>query len=422
MNSNNPQKSSPFFYGWIIALISGIGIMFSISVFIPATNGIMASYLTEEFGWLQSEIVFGTSFATFATILVAPFLGAIVDKFGARRVITFSFVLEALIVASFCYVDGHLWLYYARYAALAIFATGTTAVPFNRIISRWFNLRRGVAISIAMACYGLGGVVWSKLTPVLFNIFGWRNAFLAMAVILMFIILPIILIFIRETPESIGSTIDGLPESPESKSAPKVDTIGLSLGKAISEIQFWKIAIGFFFISFALQSIVLQITPMMITHGLEPATAYNIQAYLWLAMIFGRMTTGVLMDRMFAPYVGIIFSIPAIIGIFILSGSPTLSVGVAALGAICIGMANGCEADIIPYITGRYFGLKHYTKIYGTFFSCFCLGSAAGPPITAKLIETTGGFHIMLWTHTGAILLACAILFTFARFPESNPA
>jgi MFS family permease len=418
MDQYNPNKSSSFFYGWIIAAAAGLGIAFSVSVWIPSTIGIMASHLVEEFGWTMTQIYAGASVAAFVTILVAPFLGAIVDKFGARPVITFSFIIEATLIASYHYLNSNIYLFFARYGALAILATGTTAVPFAKILTRWFDRRRGLALGIALACYGLGGVMWSKGTQFLFDLVGWRNTFFYMGGVILFLVLPILLFVIRDTPESKGLTVDGLPESVEAKSAQKVDTTGFSLTEAVRGVQFWKIAFGFFFAAFAIQSIMQHIVPMMKLNGISAQTAASIQALLWLAMVFGRVTTGWLMDHIFAPRVAMIFLIPAVIGVFILS-SPGLAFGVAIIGAICIGLANGSEADVVPYVTSRYYGLKYYTKIYGTFFSCYCLGSAFGPIVTAKLVDSTGRYHVMIWTHTAALVIAGIIFFTFKRFPKS---
>jgi MFS family permease len=418
MDQNKPIKRSSVFYGWVIAVAAGLGIAFSVSVWIPSTIGIMASHLVEEFGWTMTQIYVGASVAAFVTILVAPFLGAIVDRFGARPVIAFSFIIEALLIASYYYLNSNIYLFFMRYGALAILATGTTAVPFAKILSRWFDRRRGLALGVALACYGLGGVMWSKGTQVLFDLVGWRNSFLYMGGVILFIVLPILLIIIRDTPESKGLTVDGLPESAEAKFLPKADTTGLSLSEAVRGLQFWKIAFGFFFAAFAIQGIMQHIVPMMKLSGISAQTAASVQALLWLAMVFGRVTTGGLMDHIFAPRVAMIFLIPAIIGVFILSSSG-LAVDIAIIGAVCIGLANGSEADVVPYVTGRYYGLKYYTKIYGTFFSCFCLGCAFGPIVTAKLVDSTGGYHVMVWTHTAALIAAGLIFLTFKRFPSS---
>jgi MFS family permease len=418
MNGNNPDNKNRFFYGWIIAVASGLGIAFSVMVFVPTVIGFLVGPLGKEYGWSATQVILATSFATISTILVAPFLGAIVDRFGARRVITFSFIVEALLIASFRYIDSNIYLFYARYAALALLATGTTTVPFARIISLWFDRRRGTAIGIALACYGIGGVIWSKGTAILFDLVGWRESFTYMGAFILIIILPILLILIRDTPESKGFNVDGVSDDAQ-KAITKPELTGMSLGQAAKEAQFWKIALAFFFVAAAIQSLMVQLVPMLKSYGIPVQTAASIQASLWGTMVLGRVVTGWCMDRFFAPRVALVLLIPGIIGVLLLGWG---IVGVAAvLGAMLLGFSNGSEGDIVPYVTSRYYGLKHYTKIYGTFFSFFCLGSGFGPPITAFIVQKAGSYHVIAWTHTGALVIAGLIFLAFKRFPKSHP-
>lgn len=419
MNDNSSHKKVHFFYGWIIAFASGLGIAFSVMAFIPTTIGVLAAPLSIEFGWSPAQIFLAPTFATVATVLIAPFLGAIVDRFGARRVITFSFIVEALLIASFRYIDSNIGLFYARYAALALLATGTTTVPFMKIISRWFDRHRGLAIGIALVCYGLGGMIWSLMSQFLFDLVGWRESFIYMGGLVLFIILPILLIFIRDTPESMGHHMDGVSDETAAAIAVKPDLTGMPLSQALREGQFWKIAFSFFFVAAVVQGIMVNLIPLLTSNGVSAQAAASIQASLWGAMVLGRISAGWMMDHMFAPRVALIFLIPAIIGVLTL-GLGFLGVA-AVLGAMLVGLANGSEGDIVPYITSRYYGLKHYTKIYGIFFSCFAMGSGFGYPMTAYLVEKAGGYHIIIWTHIGALLVAGLIFFTFQRFPKSHP-
>ena len=137
--SSNAAGPSKIFYGWLIALVAGLGTASSVGIFIPATIGLLIAPLAAEFHWTAKEIFLAPAFATTSTILVAPFMGAIIDKLGPRRVITVSFLIEALIMASFRYLDDSLWLFYARYLAFALLATGTTHVAFTTLVSRWFD-------------------------------------------------------------------------------------------------------------------------------------------------------------------------------------------------------------------------------------------------------------------------------------------
>jgi predicted MFS family arabinose efflux permease len=154
---------------------------------------------------------------------------------------------------------------------------------------------------------------------------------------------------------------------------------------------------------------------MVISQGISPQTAAAIQASLWMSMVVGRLGSGWLVDRLFAPRVAAALVVPAIIGIAMLS----VGVNGAAvfLAAMLVGVSNGSEGNILPYLTGRYFGLKHYTSIFGTFFSCYALGSGFGGPITSMLVSKMGGYHDPLWILLACLFVGAAVLLAFRAYP-----
>jgi MFS family permease len=124
------------------------------------------------------------------------------------------------------------------------------------------------------------------------------------------------------------------------------------------------------------------------------------------------------MDRYFAPRVALVFLIPPIVGIAM------LAVGVsgpsAFAAAMLVGLAAGAEVDVMAYLTGRYFGLRHFGAIYATFFSIFAVGTSAGPVFTAWLVARTGQYGTAMWGLVGALCVATIMLFRFRPF--SRPA
>lgn len=405
-----------FFYGWVIAASSGIGIASSVMLFIPATIGILAAPLHKTFGWSLSQIMTALMVATTLTIVVAPFLGALVDRIGAIRVIVTSFIIEALLIASFHYLSGNIFWFYARYGALALLATGTTTVPFAKVISRWFDRRRGLALGLALAFTGIGGAVWSLGTQFLIVHAGLRNSFFWEAGFIAFIVIPILLITIRESPQSMGLNVDGAPDDTSvQRATAQLEKVGMNLREAAGTKAFWLIALVFFLVPFPIQGIMVNLVPMLISHGITAQIAASAQASLWIAMIVGRLSSGWLIDRFFGPRVAFGLLLPAVIGIAIFSAG--VDGALAFLAAILVGVSNGSEGNILPYLTSRYFGLKHYTSIYGTFFSCFCLGSGLGAPVMAYMKESMGGYQQPLFVLGGVLVLGGLILLFYPPYP-----
>jgi len=404
------------FYGWVVAAASAVGIAGSVSVFIPATMSLLIRPIGGEFGWSPPAMFLGITFAAVATIVVAPFIGGLVDRFGARRMILASFLFEAALIYSFHYLTPDIRWFYLRYALLAALASGTTALTFSALIARWFDGRRGLALGIGLSGLGFGGAFWSLITQWLISEVGWRATFPYLAAVIAFIVLPILLLCVRETPGSMGLEVDNAAPDPAGKPAAVVSLAGLSLSRAAASGTYWKILVCFFGISTTVYGVTLSIVPLMQQQGFTASTGAAVQASTWVALVFGRLASGWLIDRYFAPRVAAAFMVPAIVGLVLLaSGSGT---GLAYVGAALVGLASGAEVDVLAYLTSRYFGLRHFGKIYATFFSAYALGTSVGPIFISWAAERTSGYELPLWALAVIMAIAAATLTRFKPFPK----
>jgi OFA family oxalate/formate antiporter-like MFS transporter len=409
------MQTNKLYYGWFIAAASAFGIGCGIAVIIPAALGLLVAPLHADFGWSSRQIFLAALVNTGCLVVVAPFVGGIVDRFGARRVICLSFAAEALIIASFSQMTGDILGFYARFAALSIFAAGTTTISFAAVIARWFDRRRGLALGIALAGYGLGGALWSLLLRWLIDHVGWRHMYLWQSAIIAGIALPLIFLTIRDTPESLGLQVDGA----NTGNSPGIKAVvrGKSLKEACADGQYWLMLGTFLLIGSAVTSIIFHIVPLLKARGESSQLAAEAQASLWIVLVVGRISTGWLMDRFFGPRVALAFLTLPIIGISLLASGVTGPAAFAA--AILVGLAAGAEADIIAYLVSRYFGLKHYAMIYATYFAIYALGSGVGPAGTAWAVERAGGYGPVLWVLAGLLCIAAVLLVRFRAFPEA---
>lgn len=399
------------FYGWIIAAASGLGIGCGVSVFIPSTLGLLIGPLGRDMGWTPQALFLCPLFAAIATIFVATPVGALIDKLGVRPMIAMGFAAQAAITASFYFLSADILALYLRYALFAILGTATTAVSFTRLISAWFDRDRGLALGIALAGTGLGGAIWSILAQYFIVKHGWREAFFWDAGV-MVVVLGVLLLVIRETPKSMGLNVDG-SRGGETKQAPTGLT-GMTLGEASKTRAYRFMVIAFLIVVSAAYAVMLHLVPMLKQRGISGQSAAAIQASLWMAVVFGRVVTGWLLDRVFAPFVAAAFLLPSALGMGILATGAGGGQAVAA--AMMVGAAAGAEIDVVAYLCGRYFGLRHYGKIYGSLFAIAALATAVGPALAAQMLPWLGGYSGVLWFESVLMIVGFFIFLQFPRF------
>jgi MFS family permease len=413
-----------FFYGWTIAAVSGVGLALSIATVVAATFSIFVAPLRAEFGWSSSEVFIAPLAVTLASAFSAPLVGAIVDRHGARRVVLASFVLEALILASFYFLGGSLAGFYVRYVALGTLAIGTTHVAFARVIALWFDRRRGLALGLALAGVGVGGIVLPLLCQSLIAAWGWRLAYVWLAAIVLVLSLLACGLFLRDTPQQLGLLPDGAaPVDPAASVATRAAPVAADFGTTLDEARrtrfYWTMLLTFFAIGVSLQAMMLHLVPLLRERGVAPQMAAAAQSTIFLGLLVGRLITGWLMDRFFAPRVALAFLVAPIIGIAALALGA--GGGFAFAAAALIGLAAGAEVDVIAYLASRYFGMKQFSRIYGTFYALYSLGGGVGPLLTARIHDAAGGYSPALWLHVGALAASVLALATFPRFPQWSP-
>jgi MFS family permease len=409
------------FHGWYVALACGIGLACGLATVLTYTFGVFVTPLRQEFGWSQTEAFTALFLSVLTITFVAPFFGMLVDRLGARRVILVGLVLEAALVASFYFQDANLLTFYLRYIALAVFGVGTTHIAFTRIVALWFDRQRGLALGVTLAGVGIGGFAWPILTQWAIDNYGWRSAWLVIAAAIVVFGGTIVLLVVRDSPQSMGLLPDGdavvrsKPNPADRGAAP-----GLTLKEALATRHFWTMLVVFLLIGVAVTSIQVHLVPLLVSRGVTPMRAANALSILAVALVFGRVAAGWLMDRIFAPRVAIAFLLGPIVAIFLLASGA--SGWLAFVAGILTGLAAGAEVDVTAYLVSRYFGLHHFSSIYAWYYSAYSLGAGLGPLATANAVDRLGGYTEILLVHAAMLTVATLLLARLPAFPANRPA
>ncbi len=390
------DENSRGYEGWRVAIASGVGVFVSFASLLIYTFGIFLKPLAAEFGWSREAISAAFGIAAMMVAVASPAIGYLLDRFPPRRIILPCLAIFGCGFASLSLLTPHLWHLYAVFFVLGLVGNGTAQMAYSRAVSSWFERRRGAALALVMSGGAIGAIVLPPAADALIRLVGWRTAYLALGGMVLAIGLPTAALLIRER----GSHSSGTHQQAE----------GASVRDATASRVFWILVTVLFCSSIAQNGAIAHLSALLTDRGVSARGGALAISAMGGASLAGRLITGGLLDRFFAGRVSFVLLAVAALGTFVLSGAESLTTGV--LAAALIGFGMGGQADVIPYVLSRYFGLRSFSMLYGLTWTFYAVAGALGPILMGKVFDVTGSYEALL-VRLALVTLAVASLMLF---------
>ncbi|MCI0549169.1 MAG: MFS transporter [Candidatus Rokubacteria bacterium] len=391
------MSSSPIFYGWWVA--AAFSVMVFVSAGVRHAVGPFLKPMVADLGVDRGAFSLVIALGLFLYGAFMPWVGGLADRLGARLVTSVGAVVLAasLALTGLCQNLWQLALVYGLLASVGLAATGP--VVANAVITRWFSRRRGTAVSILGSASMTG---MSLLVPVaawLILTVGWRMTYALIGLAVLVGMLPLCLLVVRDSPESIGLGPDGEAALPEPTGVAAVRTPAVT---AMRTVAFWQLAGSFFTCGFSMSLVSAHGVPMLTDHGYSPLFASWVIGILGASSIGFTLMLGGLADRFGArPVLGAIYGGRALIfaGLFLVRDNPLAMLGVAIAGGLTLAGSMSMTSMLTADIYGRF----SVGSILGVIFLVHQTGAALGSWLAGALFESTGGYG-------AAFAMACALL------------
>jgi MFS family permease len=401
------SQRARIFYGWVIVFTAAIGLMLGYAPVFVYSFSVFIKSLAQDFHASRTSISFAFTLANLMQSVGAPLIGRLVDRFGAHKVIIPSTVLFGLVLISFKYSSTSLWHLYAFFILIGLIGVGTAPVPYGIVVARWFDKRRGLALGLMMMGLSSGAILLPPIAQRLIILFGWRTAYAIVGFAALAISVPVVGTFLKDSPEKMGLQPDGVQDLNTGSQQQKNEQ-GMSWSAARKQPTFWFLASAFFLLGASVHACVIHLVPMLTDHGISLQRAAFASSLLGVALLIGRVFTGYFLDRFFGPYVAMLLFSNVAVGVSLLWSGAGGSFPL--LAAFLVGLGMGAEADIIAYLTSRYFGLRSFGVIYGFLFATFTLAGALGPVLMGVGFDRSGSYRAPLLFFLAATLVATALL------------
>lgn len=405
----------PFFYGWVV-LFAVCCAGFARQGPAVATLSIFVDPMTQEFGWSRTAISGAVSLGGLLAAFLSPMLGPMLDRHGARAMLTFAVGATGLSVAALAYTPSLIYFYVAFCIGRTCFA-GPFDLGIYGAVNKWFVRHRPIATAVANVAMMAGLVIMPLIAQFAIDQSDWRTGWLAVGAAVLVVGLVPVWLFVVRQPEDIGLEPDGgaprrMDETAEA-TRPR-DERHYTRAEAMRTPVFWLLMLYTALVYPVQAGVSLHQAPYLIERGIDATTAALVVSTFSLMSGVSGLVFGI-----FGRRIGVR---PALVGgAIILTGGVLLMEGLesreeAFLAATLFGVGLGSMFTVLPIAWADFFGRQSYGAIRGVALMAQVLPQAAGPLISGILRDMTGDYSASLLCFAG-FAAAAAVVGLFAVKP-----
>jgi MFS family permease len=237
---------------------------------------VLAPTIARDTGWSISALTAAFSTGLVVSALVGILAGRWIDRFGPRPVMTTGSVVAVPAVVGIALAPS-LPLFFAGWVLAGVAMAGTLYAPAFAALTRWWGSRRVTVLTAVTLLAGLASTVFAPLTAALLDPLGWRDTYLALAVVLAVVTIPAHLLGLR-----------GPWPAPE----PATGATAHAPADVVRSRAFRVLVVAVALATFAAFAVVVNQVPLLIERGLTTTEAAWALGLGGLGQVLGRLGYG----------------------------------------------------------------------------------------------------------------------------------
>ena len=414
-------EKTPFFYGWVMVFMAaltmfftGPGQTYSFSIFI--------NHFIADFGWSRAQVNNYYAVATLVSGSTMFLVGKLVDRHGARKVTIITSILLTGSMFFLSFLTGNIIMLLIGFFLGRFSGQGVLALASGVITPHWFVKKRGLAIMLAGLGGSIGSAFFPKLNLFLINAYGWRHAFQILGLGVLFICLPLCIIFIVNRPEDVGRYPDDTKESEDDANdlAAILDDEKTSLNQreALRTGAFWI----FFFAGAQLAMIGTGIWLNMLSifsiSGLSDNFATTIMTSSSLIGLAASLIVGLFLDKIKKPHFLLAVMCFMQAASYIALGQLQAKAE-AIIYVVLYGSSMAVFMLVHKLVLPMFFGRRYLGGVSGGMTIAWVGGAALGPIIFGNAYEIFNGYNEILLA-LAAVPMITGISLFFAKIPHKR--
>jgi len=383
--------------------------------------GVFFKAIAEDFGGSRLGVAIGLTVTNAVGAIAAPYVGRALDKYPLRNVMGIGALFMAFGFLGLSFVQNELQFYLVLGLFIGFGASSMGNLATSKLVTNWFDKRRGTALGIAAAGVSLSGVIMPYISAELIENFGWRQGFLVYSAFTFLVVVPLIFRLVISRPEDVGLRPDGampikfddgsiLP--PVEKAPPKMRLLEL-----FKEHNFRMIVLTFSLLFCSMSATLTHMIPRLTDFGYTLVEASLVMSLCAGFGVVGKLSFGWLSDRLSVRKVMAIVIFMQFTGQYLMFSS--LDYLTFAIGASMFGYGVGGVVPMHGAVVGKTFGRDRFGAVLGLMRPAMFPIQILGVPFAGWIFDVTGSYDVAFQVFLGLYFLA-ALAVSFYRQPAKS--
>jgi MFS family permease len=376
-------------YAWVIVAV--IAVTMTIASGARFLFGVVLKPLSEEFGWNRAELTGAVMVAMVILSVCQPLVGILVDRYGPKRVLVAGLLILGLALVPLSFASS-LWQIYLLYGVLtSLGLAAASPVMATSLIGRWFQEKRGLAMSMATSGSAFGQLLIVPLATWIMTMTSWQMTYRVMAVAIVAVALPLSAFFLRNAPRG---------EAAKSAASER----GVTLMEAMTHPAFWLLAFGFLVCGWTMAFPNTHFLAYADDMGMSVLHAAHTVSVTAVFSIVGSVLLGLAADRYQRTWVlALTYALRGLA--FLLLLALPLNNMIFVYGLV-LGISWTATTPLTAAIAADRYGPEHLGLIFGSMFTFMNLGFGVGAFLDGVIFELSGGYTAALLINVALGLVA----------------
>ena len=407
-------------YSWIILLVTFLAII--TAGIIRSASGVFIVPFEEQFDWSRSSISLAFAVSLFLYGVSGPFMAALVDKYGLKRMMLGSMSLLMVGLVS-TYVMQHEWHLLLIWGVMIGLGSGLfLSVLSAQVANRWFVKRRGLAVGILTAATATGQLVLLPILATLVEKYSWHAA-IALILILSIGMLIVLALFMRSFPADKGLAPYGSDVIEQPYAAPSGSPFANALRALLEGFKskvFWLLAGSFFICGLSTSGLIgTHFISYCMTFGIPVVTAASMLSLMGVFDLIGTTASGWLSDRFDNRW--LLFWYYSLRGLSLIALPAALASGSYAwlmVFAVFYGLDWIATVPPTVALARQEFGVQKSAMMYGWMVAFHQVGAGVAAYSGGVFFEAFGSYKMAFLLAGGFCFMASLFVIVIKKQPK----